>query len=105
MKLLVTPGYGWGWFQKDGSACDVPPPFDLDTEIIIPGIPFKMVQGRVEGDHPLAGFWIVLTQRHDPADGECNLYAVLEKLVVHSMPAPFSQAREIVGYANARIRD
>jgi hypothetical protein len=105
VRLLVTPGYGWGWFQKDGLASDVPPPFDLDVEIIIPGSPFKMAQGHVEVDHPLSGLWIVLTQRHDPADGECNLFAVTEKLVTPSTPTPFAQEREVVGYANAKILD
>ncbi len=69
---------------------------------MVPGSPFKMAQGRVDGDHPLSGMWVVLTQRNEPADGECNLYAVAERQIVHQIPIPLFHEPEIIGYANVR---
>jgi hypothetical protein len=103
VRLIVTPAYGWGWFKSDGSAFDVPPPFAFDAEIIVAGLPFQMAQGRVEGDNPFSGKWVVLLQRHSPADGECNLYVVPERPIVHSAPTPFVHEREVIGYASVSL--
>jgi hypothetical protein len=96
LKLRVVPGYGWGWFRKDGTSYEVPPPFDLEAEILIPGRPFRMAQGRVEGGHLLSGMWIVLIQCHE---NECNLKVVPKPVSIPQTPEPFPDEPEITGYA------
>lgn len=102
MKLQVTPGYGWGWFLKDGDLLDVPPPFDLEVTILEAGSPFKVALGQASGVHPLSGLWIVLAQRHLPLDGECNLYAFRDKPAVPKIPEPFPQEPELTGFASVK---
>jgi hypothetical protein len=103
MKLRIIPIYGWGWFQKDGSLFEVPPAFDLEVEVIEPGDVFKTALGRAEGDHPLSGMWILLAQRHLPADGACSLYAFHDKPTVPKIPDPLPQEPDLSGYAMAQL--
>ncbi|HWX89635.1 MAG TPA: hypothetical protein VNY75_04975, partial [Rhizomicrobium sp.] len=100
VKLLVTPGYGWGWFRKDGSAVDVPPAFELNVEIIEPGEPFMTALGRADGGHPLSGMWVLLAQRHKPADGQCSVYVFAEKPIVPKIPEPLTQEPNLTGFAS-----
>jgi hypothetical protein len=76
MKLRIKPIYGWGWFGNSAQAIEVPAPFDLEVEIIEGNAPFATALGQMnEAGHPLSGLWLLLSQRHSPHDGFCNLWA------------------------------
>lgn len=101
VKLTVDPFYGWGWFDDHGSI-DVPPQFELDAEIIEPGETFKAVLGQLpRGSHPLAGMWILLSQRHVLHDGQCNLYAFTERPKITSTAEPIPTKQALSGFASA----
>jgi hypothetical protein len=90
MRLLVKPIYGWGWFEAGGDAVDVPAPFELEVMVIEDGEPFGDALGQFQGggDHPLSGLWILLSQRHSPHDGYCNLTAFSEKPTFPAVARP-----------------
>ncbi len=100
MKLLVNPLYGWGWYGSNGSPVDVPPSFDLSAEVIVAGEPFISVLGYLEDDqsHLLSGRCILLSQRHVPNDGVCNLLAYAER---PSAPLPPTIEPVLTGFAHA----
>lgn len=103
VKLVVTPGYGWGWFRKDGSSFEVPSAFDLDAEVLEPGTPFKVALGLAHGSQPLSGRWVLLAQRHNPVDGQCNVYVFTAKPTVPKIPAPLPCEPDLTGFASAEI--
>lgn len=99
MKVSVKPLYGWGWFRSDGSAFDVPPPFEFEATPLDTGIPLKGAIGQVKAEnHPLSGLWLLLSQRHMSPDGEFNV-AAYRKMPERSLSEP----SEISGFAHAAI--
>ena len=87
MKLQVSPINGWGWFDGEGAAMDVPPPFAVEVTVTQAGDPFISVLGQVGASaHPLAGKWLILTPRRSSFslgfDGYCNLFGFDKKPAV-----------------------
>jgi hypothetical protein len=105
VKLLVKPIYGWGWYSADSNASvDVPPPFELDAEVIEASEPFRAVLGQLsKGDHLLSGLWILLSQRHSPHDGDCNLRAYAERPQIGAINEPISAKHTISGFASVTV--
>lgn len=103
MKLFVEPIYGWGWADLQGRSIEVPRPFALDVTVLKEGQPFHTAAGKLEndGDHPLRGLWIVLSQRHLVNDGDYNLTA---SDVEHDRSQPLSSVAKFgfTGFATAR---
>jgi hypothetical protein len=103
VKLIVNPFNGWGWFD-DTNAVDVPPKFELDAEIVEPGEPFRAVLGKLPKDgHPLEGMWILLSQRHSPYDGDCNLRAFIERPTIGSMTEPIPTKCAVSCFASVTV--
>jgi hypothetical protein len=102
MRLLVKPIYGWGWFGAEGDAVDVPAPFELEITVIEAGQPFGEALGRLQNDvrHPLSDLWILLSQRHSPHDGQCNLTAFAEKPILPRIAGPPTIQPLFAGYAS-----
>ena len=99
MKLSVEPIYGWGWYDGN-QTIEAPAPFELATKVLEAGEPFHAAVGRyqVNSSHLLAGLWILLSQRHVPSDGQCNLQAFSEEPVM--VKNALSVARPLItGYA------
>ncbi|HTW35432.1 MAG TPA: hypothetical protein VMD53_12515 [Rhizomicrobium sp.] len=104
MKLDVKPFYGWGWFDAKGGAVEVPPPFELDAQVIKQGQPFHSALGLASlPDHPLSNLWILLTQRHTTNDGDYNLSAFSEKPTVKTDPTRFSGKQVMSGFVSAAV--
>jgi hypothetical protein len=104
IKLIVNPFYGWGWFDAGTNAIDVPPEFELDAEIVESGEPFRAVLGQLpKSDHSLAGMWILLSQRHVPHDGDCNLRAFTERPKIASVEEPIPTEYIVSGFASVTV--
>ena len=74
----------------------------VDT-VLKDGQPFHTAAGKLEneGDHPLRGLWIVLSQRHAVHDGDYNLTA---SDVQHDHSQPLSNVAKFgfTGFASVR---
>jgi len=104
VKLHVTPIGGWGWSDVQNSPVEVPTAFALEATVIEAGEPFRTALGHLgEIKHPLSNSWILLSQRHLPSDGHCNLYAFREKPVVPNIPEALTSKPLITGFAVANI--
>jgi hypothetical protein len=98
MRLRVEPIYGWGWFyRREKESLSPPPEFVMEAEVALNGAPFRVARGRVSiAGHLLDGLWILLTSRHEPYDGHCNLQAFMDKPILSEYPP---QPPQFSGYA------
>jgi hypothetical protein len=104
MKLHVTPIYGWGWWDEQNGPVKVPSAFALEATVIEAGEAFRTALGRLgEIKHPLSNSWILLSQRHLPGDGHCNLCAFREKPIVPNIPEIITTKPFLTGFAVAII--
>lgn len=63
----VKPTYGWGWFNADGVARDIPEPFRLGCDAP------DALEGIILSDHEFAGAAAYLSLRHVTPDGCFNV--------------------------------
>ncbi len=76
MRVNIAPQYGFGWRLSDGALTEVPPPFELDVDVLAEGNPFQEAFGQVfDQAHPLVGLWVRLNQRTTGAEPTYNVHA------------------------------
>lgn len=76
VRLRVIPIYGYGWNSADSGFVEVPPEFEMEASIVVPGKPFRVALGQAsQSDHPLNSLWILLDRRTGGSDPTYNLYA------------------------------
>jgi hypothetical protein len=96
-RIKVRPFYGWGWSdsQKEIAWDYVPAPFEAVVEQgseIWSGKVIRTLRGMVRAaDHPLDGFEIQMSGRHDPWDGDVNITLESEA------------GRELAGYGSINL--
>ncbi|MBO9575273.1 MAG: hypothetical protein J7494_06030 [Sphingobium sp.] len=78
-RIKVHPLYGWGWSDSAGDATpfNVPESFEAvvasGSEVWF-GKTMPTLRGTVHTDkHPLDGFTISMSPRHEPWDGDVNI--------------------------------
>ncbi|MEP6830306.1 MAG: hypothetical protein ABI963_08200 [Rhizomicrobium sp.] len=83
---------------------DVPAPFELEVEIIEAGTDFTSALDRFDqGEHLLAGLWLLFAQRHTPHDGDCNLYAFREKPDLPKIADRLQDTPCITGFVHTEV--
>ena len=77
--VAVNPFYGWGWSDSEQKMApdDIPPPFQATVSQGCEewfGKAVKTLRGLIDQpNHPLNGFEILMSPRHDPWDGHINV--------------------------------
>jgi hypothetical protein len=96
MRLHVKPMEGWGWYDSQRNAVEVPPPFELEAE------PERsehfLVLGQCErSGHPLSGLWIRLSRDKSLKNADCNLATFAAR------PTDLHAKSDISGFAEVTI--